>query len=171
MKKYVVSLALALLCLPAMAQVKVVPLGDHATLLKSSDARLAQNKKIAYDFWREVIEAGHVELAEKYMTENYIQHNPMIPTGRKAFIEFFSRMPKRDIKPTVTTPLAAIMAEGDLVMLAFISEQPDPRDKSKTYTTTVFDMFRIENGKVAEHWDAARIPSGPPPSGPPPAAR
>ena len=84
MKKYVVSLALALLCLPAMAQVKVVPLGDHATLLKSSDARLAQNKKIAYDFWREVIEAGHVELAEKYMTENYIQHNPMIPTGRKA---------------------------------------------------------------------------------------
>jgi predicted SnoaL-like aldol condensation-catalyzing enzyme len=86
----------------------------------------------------------------------------MIPTGRKAFIDFFSRMPKRDIKPAVQRPLVAITAEGDLVTLVFVDEQPDPRDKSKKYTTTAFDMFRIENGKIAEHWDAARIPASPP---------
>ena len=154
MTRYAVAVAFVLACTQAFAQVQVTSVSDHASLLKSSAASLAQNKKIAYDFWREVIEAGHVELAEKYLTDTYIQHNPMIPTGRKAFIVFFSRMPKRDIKPAVQRPLVAITAEGDLVTLVFVDEQPDPRDKSKKYTTTAFDMFRIENGKIAEHWDA-----------------
>jgi len=36
-----------------------------------------------------------------------------------------------------------------------VRELPDPKDASKKYTTTGFDMFRIEDGKIAEHWDAA----------------
>ncbi|MNL88139.1 hypothetical protein D3C87_2176740 [compost metagenome] len=45
------------------------------------------------------------------------------------------------------------MADGDFVVLAFAREVPDPKDATKKYTTTWFDMFRIENGKIAEHWD------------------
>jgi predicted SnoaL-like aldol condensation-catalyzing enzyme len=41
------------------------------------------------------------------------------------------------------------------VVLNFVQEVPDPRDPSKKYTTTWFDMLRIENGKLAEHWDSA----------------
>jgi len=33
--------------------------------------------------------------------------------------------------------------------------RPDPKGPAKKYTTTWFDMFRIENGKIAEHWDPA----------------
>jgi predicted SnoaL-like aldol condensation-catalyzing enzyme len=47
------------------------------------------------------------------------------------------------------------VAEGDLVTLSFARELPDPADPAKKYTTTWFDMFRIENGKIAEHWDSA----------------
>jgi predicted SnoaL-like aldol condensation-catalyzing enzyme len=55
----------------------------------------------------------------------------------------------------IKASVVAIVAEGDLVMLSFVREMPDPVDKSKKYTTTWFDLFRIENGKIAEHWDSA----------------
>lgn len=55
----------------------------------------------------------------------------------------------------LASPLVSIVAEGDLVVLSFVREGVDPKDASKTYTTTWFDMFRIESGKIAKHWDPA----------------
>ncbi len=72
-------------------------------------------------------------------------------------MEFFSARAKpRDIADRVRAPLVAIVAEGDLVVLAFARETADPQDASKKVTTTWFDMFRIENGRIAEHWDPAQ---------------
>mgnify|MGYP000949971638 FL=1 len=144
------------LSLPAAAQVPVTAAPDHAALLASPDAKLAANKRLVYDFWREVFEAGHLELADKYMAETYIQHNPLVATGRAAFVEFFGRFKKPGpIAPKVAAPLVTITAEGDIVVLSFVREVKDAKDPTKTYTTTWFDMFRIENGKIAEHWDPA----------------
>jgi predicted SnoaL-like aldol condensation-catalyzing enzyme len=39
--------------------------------------------------------------------------------------------------------------------VAFPRQYKDPKDPSKTYTTTWFDMYRIKNGKIDEHWDPA----------------
>jgi predicted SnoaL-like aldol condensation-catalyzing enzyme len=139
---------------PSQAQVAVQADSSQEQLLASPDARLAANKRLVYDFWREVLEAGHMELAEKYMTESYIQHNPNVPTGRAAFVEVFSKLGKpKPIEPMVQAPLVAIVAEGNLVVLSFVSKHKDPKDATKTYTTTWFDMFRVEGGKIAEHWD------------------
>ncbi len=141
----------------ARAQVPVTPNPQHEAMLASADPKLAANKRLVYDFWRSVFEGGHMDLAEKYMAESYIQHNPNVATGRAAFIEFFSARAKpRDIAEKVRAPLVAIVAEGDLVMLAFVREYPDPKDPAKKYTTTWFDLFRIENGRIAEHWDPAQ---------------
>jgi predicted SnoaL-like aldol condensation-catalyzing enzyme len=49
--------------------------------------------------------------------------------------------------------LVAIVAEGDLVVLSFVRELDDPNKPGEKYTSTWFDMFRVENNKVAEHWD------------------
>ena len=49
----------------------------------------------------------------------------------------------------------AVMADGDLVTLAFAREYPDPKDPSARYTTTWFDMFRVADGMIVEHWDTA----------------
>src|SRR5438552_1867497 len=76
------------------AQVPVQPSVDHTRLLASSDPRLATNKRLVYDFWRKVIEAGHLELANQYLAEDYIQHNPNVPTGRAGFVGFFSKFSK-----------------------------------------------------------------------------
>lgn len=127
---------------------------DQQGMLKAQTPALEANKKLVYDFWREVLEGGHVELAEKYLTPGYIQHNPNVPTGRDGFVKFFSKLGKpHEIAPMIKQPLINIVAEGDYVVLSFVSQHPEPEDKSKTYNTTWFDMFRIENGKIAEHWD------------------
>ena len=140
----------------ATAQSPVVLAPDQKTMLLSQDPKLASNKKLVYDFWRKVLEAGHMDLAPEFMTETYIQHNPNVPTGRQGFIDFFSKFRKpQPIVDSIKAPLIAIVAEGDLVVLVFTRELPDPKDPAKRYTTTSFDMLRIEGGRVAEHWDAA----------------
>lgn len=140
----------------ASAQVAVVGSADQAGMLANSDPRLAANKRLVYDFWREVFEGGHMELAEKYMAESYIQHNPNVPTGRAAFVDFFQKFKKpAAIEPRIKAPLVAIIAEGDYVILSFARENADPKDATRKYTTTWFDMFRLEGGKIAEHWDPA----------------
>ena len=156
--RFAIAAALAL-APTAFAQVAVTAASEQEKLLASADPKLAANKRLVYDFWREVFEGAHMELADKYMAESYIQHNPNVPTGRAAFVEFFQRVRKpAPIEPRIKAPLVAIVAEGDLVVLSFAREHADPKDASKKYTTTWFDMFRIENGKIAEHWDPAVKP-------------
>jgi predicted SnoaL-like aldol condensation-catalyzing enzyme len=141
----------------SFSQLPVIPLVNQKTLLKSTNPKLAANKKLVYDCWREVLEAGHLELVNKYLAADYIQHNPSVPTGRKGFVDFFSKFAKpQPVVDTIKAPVVAIIAEGDLVVISFAAKLRDPTDSTKTYTTTSFDMFRIENGKLAEHWDGAR---------------
>jgi predicted SnoaL-like aldol condensation-catalyzing enzyme len=157
-KKELVA-ALVLVCAfviwsPAQAQVDVTANSNQQQMLSDPDPRLAANKRLVYDFWREVFEAGHMDLADKYMAESYIQHNPNVATGRAAFVDFFSKIVKpTPIQPRVKAPLVAIVADSDFVVLSFVSQRKDPKHPPRKYTTTWFDMFRVENGKIAEHWD------------------
>jgi len=167
MKKYICALLLGA-CWPAFSQVPVVSAPDQLALLKSADSKLAANKKLAFDFWRVVLDAHHSEEVVKFVTADYIQHNPMIPTGRDSLLKFVGSMPRQDVRPTIADPIVAITAEGDLVTIAFVLSEADPRNSGKIYTSTHFDMFRIKGGKIVEHWDDARL-GVPPPGGSPPA--
>jgi predicted SnoaL-like aldol condensation-catalyzing enzyme len=151
------AMALATIAIAAHAGDPVVENKDHEAMLASKDPKLAANKRVVYDFWREIVEAQHLELMEKYVTEGYIQHNPNFQSGRKALTEMFANSGRKPtpIQPRVQRPIAHIVAEGDIVVLAFVNEQPDPKDKTKKYTTSGITYFRVENGKVAEHWDTA----------------
>jgi len=159
MKYSLIAILAVIFNLPStttLGQLPVKPLAPQSQLLKSDNQTLERNKKLVYDMWREFLEGGHLELAEKYFDENYMQHNPNAATGRKAVVDFFSKFSKpQPIVDTIKSSVVAIIAEGDLVMLSLVREIPDPVDKSKKYTTTWFDLFRIENGKIAEHWDCA----------------
>ena len=152
MTKWLLLLAAVALHAAAFAQLPVEPHRNQQELLASSDPALAANKKLVYDFWREVLQAHHVDRAPEYLAESYIQHNPNVPTGRAAFIEFFSRFPVEPIKGSIDD-LVGIVAERDLVVLAFRRELPDLAREGQTYTTTWFDMFRVADGKIVEHWD------------------
>jgi predicted SnoaL-like aldol condensation-catalyzing enzyme len=47
--------------------------------------------------------------------------------------------------------LVSIQAEGDIVTMSFVNQLTDT--KGEAYTTTWFDMFRVQDGKITEHWD------------------
>jgi predicted SnoaL-like aldol condensation-catalyzing enzyme len=136
----------------AVAQLPVEVHRAPLELLQSDDPELAANKKLVFDFWREVVQARHVDRAVQYLAEDYIQHNPNVATGRDAFVEFFGQSPPQPIKETIDD-LVRIVAESDVVVLAFRRELPDLAREGQTYTTTWFDMFRIADGKIVEHWD------------------
>lgn len=135
--------------------------GDQAGLLKAGTPALAANKKLAYDFFRIILRGRRLDQADHYMTEDYIQHNPNADTGMAGFKAYFSALGGEQPIPDRLPGLVAIQAEGDYVTLSFVREYQDPAIPDATYTTTWFDMFRIVNGKIVEHWDTATKGPGP----------
>jgi predicted SnoaL-like aldol condensation-catalyzing enzyme len=151
--KVLIALVVALASTSALSQV-VSSKDGQQTLLRSESSRLEANKKLVYDMYREIVQGGHAELAEKYFTKEYIQHNPNVASGRDALVAYLrGSRPARDIQPTITLPFITIVAERDMVIVA--SERRETDKEGKPYNTTWFDMYRIENGKIAEHWDPA----------------
>jgi len=140
------------------AQEPVVGARDPDALFHSSDPKLNTNKQVAYHIVKDLLEAGHWELADKYLTERYIQHNPNAASGRNGVVKFFTEVRKVTPVPIpqkMNTKVVSVVAEGDLVVVAYVHEVKDAKDSSQSYTTTWFDMWRFKDGKADEHWDPA----------------
>ncbi len=129
-------------------------------------AKEKANLDMVLNWWRIVIENGHLEQTGNYQAVDYIQHNPSIATGQAAFIDFFKNVvkltPKDPIADKLARPPVVAGAKGDFVFLVFEREQKDPNDASRTYHSNSFEILRIENGKVQEHWDSAKRTALPP---------
>ena len=152
--------AAALAGTAAQAQVPPTGVNDQRALLRSHDAKLAANKKLVFDMWRAIIQAGRVDLAPKYFTRDYIQHNPNVATGLEAMMAYMKQTrPVRPISPEITFPVVDMVAERDVVVVATVSYAADPEHPGQKYAGTHFDMFRIKDGKIAEHWDS--VPKDP----------
>lgn len=143
---------------PGPAEVQRHP--DPRSLLRDRDPALEHNKRLVFDMWRSIVNAGHIELADAMLQEGYIQHSPILPTGREAFKKIFSVVKRREIPDVVSPPLVTILAEGNLVIMALREELPEPSGSGR-YTTTHFNMFRIEDGRLAEHWHSIQDAPGP----------
>ena len=153
-----VALMLGSFATHSLAQDPVVAATDPEALFRSSDPKLHANKQAAYHIVKDLLEAGHWELADRYLTERYIQHNPNAASGRAGVVKFFTEVLKVKPKPIpekMATKVVSVVAEGDLVVVAFVREVKDPKDPAKSYTTTWFDMWRFQDGKADEHWDPA----------------
>ena len=155
-----ITIFILLFSIPALAELPVIPVSaeDQAALLESDSPELAANKKLVYDMWRSLVVARHVDSADMYLTESYMQHNPNAKTGLEGVKAYFrsAGVEPQEIKDTIDD-LVAIMAEGDMVTMAFARELDNPKAPGEKYHTTWFDMFRVEDGKIAEHWDPAMI--------------
>jgi predicted SnoaL-like aldol condensation-catalyzing enzyme len=108
---------------------------------------LERNKENAIAFYRTAY-LGQPKLAiEKYVGNEYIQHNPAVANGTQGFIDYFERMQKEYTEKTIE--FVRCIAEGDLVSLHTHQIWP----KNDQYIT--MDFFRFDNhGKICEHWDA-----------------
>ena len=143
---------------------------------RTSDAMNAKEKanlQHVRSWWLECLEGRNLDATAKYQADSYIQHNINFPTGRAGFMKVFGERFKAaggPVTPPPTefkSPPVVQFAKGDFVVLVWEREGKDPVDPSKTYKYNTYDMLRIENGKVAEHWDYALLAKGTPRGGAP----
>lgn len=154
------------------AQAPVTGSPDPESLFTSKDPKLNANKQVTMHIVRDLLEAGHWDDAPKYLTKEYIQHNPNVQSGLEPVLKYFAGRPAKPIpaKNNWTTKVVSVTAESDLVVVSTVREFDDPRTPGKKYTTTWFDMWRFKDGKADEHWDGATIALPTPPRGAAPAA-
>jgi predicted SnoaL-like aldol condensation-catalyzing enzyme len=153
--------ALALVSSPLLfAQEPVVGVDDPESLFIDDDPVLHQNKQAALHIMRELLQCNQWDRAGEWITDRYIQHNPNAASGLEGVVYFFTEVMGR--QPTqncdeLTTPIVAVVAEDDYVVVMLPREYPDPRNPGQTYSTTWFDAWRFVDGKADEHWDPATI--------------
>ena len=104
------------------------------------------NKRNVVEFYDLAINKKDFAAASKYLGPRYIQHNPTAPDGAeglKGFIEFL-----RAKFPESRSEVKRAFVDGDYVILHVHSvREPGTRGRA------IVDIFRLENGKVVEHWD------------------
>jgi|SRR5271170_5444739 len=147
-------------CAPLFAQEPVVGVDKPEALFHDKDKKLDRNKQAAYHIMLDLLECNHWNEADKWLTEAYHQHNPLAASGRAGVIAFFSARKPTPLPDKMKTKIVAVVASGDYVTVVTPrGPTPDPRDPSKMYYTTWFDMWRFVDGKADEHWDPQTIPA------------
>ncbi|GAB3656343.1 nuclear transport factor 2 family protein [Echinicola sediminis] len=108
---------------------------------------LDKNKKHAMDFYRMAYEGNPKEAVERYVGNEYIQHNPAVANGTEGFIAYFEKMQRE--YPEKSISFVRCIAERDLVALHTHQIWPGKEE----YVT--MDFFRFDKiGKICEHWDS-----------------
>ncbi len=104
------------------------------------------NKALVLSLMQEVIGDKNINAIDKYIDETYIQHNPYSPDGRAALKEFLGGLFKGKVPKKVE--VLRVAADGDLVFVHW-------RDRGEFFGTesSFIEIWRIENGKLVEHWD------------------
>ena len=122
---------------------------------------LQQNKQLLGDFGAEVFGAKNLSNLNRYMRDDYIQHNPLVPQGLTGFRQFFADW--FGAVPDWKYSLTKIVAEGDMVWVYGSYSGTQKGDwlgipaTNKSYSITAVDIFRIQDGKLAEHWDVIDV--------------
>lgn len=101
-----------------------------------------RNKAIVLDAMTSLFQRHDATAVDRLYAHDYIQHNPQIPQGRDALRDIV-----KALSPSVHYEPGLVIAEGDLVAIhgriRGWAEKPQ----------VVIDIFRVEGGKLAEHWD------------------
>ncbi|WP_428543252.1 nuclear transport factor 2 family protein [Profundibacter sp.] len=96
--------------------------------------------------------------AQQLLADGYIQHNPGVPTGAAPILGFIPGLKESGIKLDIHRTIT----DGNLVAMHTTYQNAQAFGAP---TLVGFDVYRVENGKVVEHWDNLQVPSAPNPSG------
>ena len=109
---------------------------------------LEKNKQTVVAFYtRAFNDHQPADAVARYVGSQYIQHNPDTPDGAEAFAKSTVALIARC--PGLHVEIKRVIAEGDLVVAHnLVTTSPESRGMAG------IDIFRIEKGKIVEHWDA-----------------
>jgi len=133
----------------ALALAAALALTTLAAGAAGAQTQQEANKKIVVDFYDKALNQKDFEAASKYLGPRYTQHNPNAadgPEGLKAFLQFL-----KEKFPGSRSEIKRVFADGDYVILhVHAVREPGTRGNA------IIDIFKLENGKVVEHWDVVQ---------------
>jgi predicted SnoaL-like aldol condensation-catalyzing enzyme len=105
------------------------------------------NKATIRDFYQRVVGQGDLAFAEEIIADDYKQHSSSIKPGKAGLMEALVYMKQLPKPATTIKPFLRLIAEGDYVVTNMSFDWGGQQK-------VVVDLFRFQDGKVAEHWDA-----------------
>lgn len=107
------------------------------------------NLQAVLAFYDKGLNQKNADEALKYVGDRYIQHNPKAEDGPEGFRKFVAFL--RDKYPHSRSEIKASFVDGDHVILhVHAMREPGTRGNA------IIDIFRLENGKIIEHWDTVQ---------------
>ena len=108
------------------------------------------NKELVEELYSKVFATGDIEVANSIIAGNYIQHNPMVKTGKAGFLEFLDQLKHLPKPQNPVKPFTRIITEKDFVAV-------HSRINFMGQDRATLDLYRIEAQQLAEHWDASEL--------------
>ena len=121
----------------------------------AADAQQEANRKVVLDFYEKGINQKDADAAIALMGNRYVQHNPNAADGPEGFRKFVAFL--REKFPNSRSEIKRSFVDGDYVILhVHAVREPGTRGSA------IIDIFKLENGKIVEHWDTVQpIPENP----------
>ncbi|MDR3398038.1 MAG: nuclear transport factor 2 family protein [Pandoraea sp.] len=114
-----------------------------------SAAQMAANKQAVLAFYEAGLNRKDFDAARQYLGSQYIQHNPNAADGVEGFGKFLDFLRKN--QPNSHSDIVRAFADGDYVIL-HVRKVPHPGD----LPIAIVDIFRLDKGKIVEHWDVSQ---------------
>ena len=118
------------------------------------------NREVVERFLDDVFVRHDMSRLDEYMRDDYMQHNPDCPQGKAGFLEFFGVI--FGAMPDFHYAVKRVVADGDLVMAWCTSLGTHTGGEFLGQAATgnavkfdTVDIFRMQDGLIAEHWDVA----------------
>ena len=121
----------------------------------ASEAQQEANRKVVLDFYEKGLNQKDADAAIALMGNRYVQHNPGAADGPEGFRKFIGFL--REKFPNSHSEIKRSFVDGDYVILhVHAVREPGARGNA------IIDIFKLENGKIVEHWDVVQaIPENP----------
>jgi len=119
---------------------------------RANEESTSRNKEIVRNFYTTVLIGRDVDAAPKFLKPDYIQHNPQVPTGLKGFMDTFRERFAQKLPPDYKRELLNVVGDNDMVV-TYVRQTWTGKD-GQHHQALGFDMFRVQDGMIAEHWDA-----------------
>ena len=117
-----------------------------APSMAGNTAQEEANKKVVLEFYDMALNQKNFEAAAKHFGPRYIQHNPLAADGIEGFKKFIEFRSEKF--PNAKSEIKRALVDGDMVILHVHSVR-EPGERG----SAIVDIFRLENGKIVEHWD------------------
>jgi predicted SnoaL-like aldol condensation-catalyzing enzyme len=121
----------------------------------AGDAQEEANRKTVLAFYEKGLNQKDADAALAYVGDRYVQHNPNAPDGPEGFRKFIGFL--REKFPNSHSEIKRSFVDGEYVIL-HVHAVREPG----TTGNAIVDIFKLENGKIVEHWDVVQtIPDNP----------